>query len=159
MCDEVAYHEAGHAFMAIYVGARVRCVTVDPDNDDGPPRSGDTQVEWPLGNLSQRDFVTKSILVALAGPVAEMLYRGEPYHPGVVDEWTADWVLAWQTAEALFPDESKRMAFLEQTTVQVYRMLDRDDHWAALAALVDNLLAHETLEGEEVADIVASWMR
>jgi len=43
--------------------------------------------------------------------------------------------------------------------VRLYRQLDREDHWAALAAIVDNLLAHETLEGEEVEDIVRQWLR
>ena len=28
MSEISAYHEAGHAFMAIYVGARIRCVTI-----------------------------------------------------------------------------------------------------------------------------------
>ena len=28
-----AYHEAGHAFMALDAGARVRSVTIEPDRD------------------------------------------------------------------------------------------------------------------------------
>jgi ATP-dependent Zn protease len=59
----------------------------------------------------------------------------------------------------LAPAERKRLAYLEQTTAQLYRLLNRDDHWAALAAIVDNLLAHETLEGEEVEDIMRQWLR
>ena len=35
-----AFHEAGHVYAAIFVGAKVRSVTIDPDNDDGPNRSG-----------------------------------------------------------------------------------------------------------------------
>ena len=58
----------------------------------------------------------------------------------------------------MVPAERKRLAYLEQTTGQLYRLLDRDDHWAALAAIVDNLLAHETLEGEEVEDIMRQWL-
>ena len=34
MSEVSAYPEAGHAFIAIYVGARVRSVTIDPDWDD-----------------------------------------------------------------------------------------------------------------------------
>jgi len=58
----------------------------------------------------------------------------------------------------LVPAERKRLAHLEQATAQLYRLLDRDDHWAALGAIVDNLLAHETLEGEEVEDIMRQWL-
>jgi ATP-dependent Zn protease len=159
MSEISAYHEAGHAFMAIYVGARVRRVTIEPDWDDGPERYADIQVEWPLNQLTDRELHEKSVLVALAGPVAEMIHSGEPYHPGFVAEWAADWSLAWEAAAPLLPSERKRPAFLEQMTARLYRLLEKDDHWAALAAIVDNLLAHETLEGEEVEDIVRRWLR
>ena len=48
MSEITAYHEAGHAFIAIYVGARVRSVTIEPDWDDGPERYADIHVEWPI---------------------------------------------------------------------------------------------------------------
>lgn len=159
MSDVSAYHEAGHAFMAIYVGARVRSVTIEPDWDDGPERFADIQVEWPLDQFTDRELHEKSVLVALAGPVAEMLHSGEPFHPGFVAEWAADWKLAWEAAAPMFPLERKRLPYLEQTTARLYRLLDREDLWAALSAIVDNLLAHETLDGEEVEDIVRQWMR
>ena len=47
----------------------------------------------------------------------------------------------------------------QQNTVELYRLLSRDDHWAALATIVDNLVAHETLEGDEVENIVEQWLR
>ena len=98
MSEISAYHEAGHAFIAIYVGARVRSVTIEPDWDDGPERYADIQVEWPLDHFTERELHEKSVLVALAGPVAEMIHSGEPYHPGFVAEWAADWKLAWEAA-------------------------------------------------------------
>ena len=153
-----AYHEAGHAFMAIYVGASVHSVTIDPAWDDGPDRDADICIHWPLDQFTLRELHEKTVRVALAGPVAEMIHRGEPYHPGFVAEWAADWKAAWEAAAPLVPVERKRLAYLEQTTVQLYRLLDHDEHWAALAAIVDNLLAHETLEGEQVEDIVRQWL-
>ena len=157
--DEVsAYHEAGHAFMAIYVGARVRCVTIEPDWDDGPARHADIQVEWPLDRFTARELQERSAQVALAGPVAEMIYSGDPYHPGFVAEWAADWKAAWEASRPLVPHKGKRLAYLEQTTVKLYRLLEKAQHWAALAAIVDNLLVHETLEGEEVEDIFRQWL-
>ena len=145
--------------MAIYVGARVRSLTIEPDWDDGPERYADTQVEWPLDQFTGQELHEKSVLVALAGPVAEMIHSGKPFHPGCVAEWAADWKLAWEAAAMLFPIDRNRLAYLERTTGRLYRLLDREDHWAALAAIVDNLLAHETLEGEEVQDIVRQWLR
>ena len=159
MSEINAYHEAGHAFLAVYVGARVREVTIEPEPDDGPERYADIHVEWPLRRFGPRELREKSILVALAGPVAEMLYTGEPYHPGFVAEWAADWKAAWQEAEALFPDERKRLAYLEQVAAQLYRLLDEEEPWAAVAAIADHLLAHERMNGDEVAEIVQFWLR
>ena len=158
MSEVSAYHEAGHACMAIMVGARVQSVTIAPDWDDGPERYADIRVEWPVNQFTERELHEKAVLVALAGPVAEMLHRGERLHPGLVAEWAVDWKLAWESAAALFPNERKRLTYLEQTAVKLYQLLDRDDHWAAIAAIVDHLLAHETLEGEEVEEIIRQWL-
>ncbi len=158
MSEVSAYHEAGHAWIAISVGARVRSVTIEPDWDDGPERYGDTQVEWPLDQFTAQEFQEKSVWVALAGPVAEMIHTGEPYHPGFVPQWSADWKLAWETAASRFPAERQRLAYLERQTAELYRVLNRDEHWAALAVIVDNLLAHETLEGEQLEDILHPWL-
>jgi ATP-dependent Zn protease len=158
MCETSAYHEAGHALMAIRVGARIRSITIEPDWDDGPARHADTCVVWPLDRFTDRELREKLVHVALAGPAAEMIHSGEPYHPGLVAEWAADWQAAWKAATFLIPIERNRLAYLEETAVQLHRLLSQDDHWAALAAIVDNLLAHETLEGEDVEDIVRQWL-
>lgn len=157
MSELTAYHEAGHALVAVYVGARVRSITLEPDWDDGPERYGDTQIEWRRGQLSERAFRERAVLVALAGPVAEMIHRGEPLHPGQVAEWADDWRQAWEAASLLVPDVQKRLAYLEQATREIYRLLDNEMAWATLAVIVDHLLAHETLEGEMVEEILADW--
>jgi len=157
MSEISAYHEAGHVYLAIRSGARVRSVTIDPDWDDGPQRHGDTQIAWPRKRLSERELQEKIILVALAGPVAEMIYSGDPYHPGLVAEWSADWRQAWSAAEGLHRDEQARMAYLEQISIQLYHLLNQDRHWEAIAMLVDNLLAHETLDAEMISEIIEDW--
>lgn len=153
-----AYHEAGHALLAILVGARVRHVTIEPDKDDGPDRFAEIQVEWPLDLFTGKEIRKKMVLVALAGPVAEMIHTGEPYHPGFQEEWAGDWQAAWDAAETIVPAPQKRVTYLERTTRSIYELLDDDRHWAALAAIVDDLLAHETLEGDHVEEIVRTWL-
>lgn len=156
---ETAYHEAGHAFMATYLGGLVRSVTLEPDRDDGPARFGDVQIVWHSGRMSAKEFQNKLVLVALAGPVAEMIYRGEPLHPGFVSEWADDWRKAWDAAKPILADHQQRLAFLEETVRSLHQLLNRDHHWAAIAALADELLAHETLESEAIREILAVWMR
>lgn len=157
--EETAYHEAGHALAAVLAGAKVHSVTIDPDRDDHPERYGDTQIVWRKGKLGEREYRERSILVALAGPVAEMLYTGDRFHPALVAEWAGDWADAWELASLLQPDERLRTRLLENAAVELYHLLDQEPHWAALAALADALLAHETLDSEEVSEIVAVWLR
>jgi hypothetical protein len=154
MNDEItAYHEAGHVYLALHVGARVLSVTIQPDNDDQAERYGDTQVAWPSQPLSSRERREQGTLVALAGPVAEMIYRQEPFHPGMVAEWQADWQTAWQEAAELVPNERKRIGYLEAATQQLRLMLNEDHHWAAVATIADHLAAHLTLDEEMIAQI------
>lgn len=159
MSEISAYHEAGHAFVAIYVGARVRAVTIEPDRDDGPARYADIQIEWPLDRFTRREFLERSVWVALAGPVAEMIYRGETYHPREVVEWAADWHMAWEAAAPLAPSKQRRLAYLEKAIEQLKALLNQELSWAALAEIADQLLAHDRLEGDEVEDLVRPWLR
>ncbi|GAA4434886.1 cell division protein FtsH [Bremerella cremea] len=159
MDEEVnAYHEAGHALMALMVGARVRYVTLEPEWDDGPDRFAEIRVEWPLDRFTRKQLYEKMVLVALAGPVAEMIHNEEPLHPGFVAEWAGDWEAAWIATGNFLYSNQKRVVYLESTTRTIYDLLGQDHHWAALAAIVDNLIAHETLDGEVVEEIVQAWL-
>ena len=158
MSELVAYHEAGHALAAHLLGGEVRSVTIEPDRDDGPRRDGDTQVVWRRSRMSEKDWARTTVQVCLAGPVAEMLYSGDPYHPGLVAEWAADWQEAWQAAAPLHVDERRRMQYLEDESIRLYHRRKEEPAWSALAAIADNLLAHETLEAEQVEEIVAEWL-
>ena len=158
MSEIDAYHEAGHALWAVCQGARVRLVTLEPEPDDVAPRSAESQVEWPLDGFTRRELAHRQIQVALAGPAAEMLHTGEPYHPGFVAAWSEDWRVAWKIAEVLVADDRERLRFLEFQVAELHRQLGRDDLWAALAAIVDELLAHETVEGTQIEEIVRYWL-
>ncbi|MEY4176504.1 MAG: ATP-dependent zinc metalloprotease FtsH [Planctomycetota bacterium] len=153
-----AYHESGHAVIAVFLGGRVLSVTISPDNDgELAPRFGDTRIAWPK-RLSLRERCERSVLVALAGPVAERIYREEPFHPGMVAEWAEDWRVAWEAAATLASDERKRLRFLEATAVKLDEWLRREAMWAAVAALADELSAHETLDADQVSEVVATWL-
>ncbi|MFO0883859.1 MAG: hypothetical protein U0894_06695 [Pirellulales bacterium] len=85
-------------------------------DEDLAARFGDAQIAWRRGKDDAKTFSGKLILVALAGPVAEMIYQGELLHPGFVGEWSQDWRMAFEAAETHHRDERKRLAFLEQAT-------------------------------------------
>jgi hypothetical protein len=158
MTEELtAFHEAGHAYAAIYLGARVQSVTIDPDNDDGPARTGDTVVLWSRRRFTKREMAEKAACVALAGPVAEMIHSENPFHPALIAEWRQDWETAFETLEHV-SDVQRRLAKLEQITLQLYRDFRQDEHWAAIGAIADALLAHETLDEEMLQEVVEPWL-
>ena len=160
MLELTAYHEAGHAFAAVYVGARVQSVSIEPDPySDGPSRFGETDVAWIHDNFTREELIQNQVMVALAGPVAEMIHSEDPWHPALVAEWAPDWKTAWKVVAPAFPDERKRLAYLEQASIDLHRLLSRDDFWSAIASLVDELLAHEALDGDEVHEVVEQALR
>ena len=87
-----------------------------------------------------------------------MIYRQEPFHPGFVSEWAADWQVAWQAAEGIIENHLGRVKLLERSTLQVREMLSRDEYWALIAVVADHLLAHETLDQEMVEEILGDWI-
>ncbi|MCA9009283.1 MAG: hypothetical protein KDB01_06030 [Planctomycetaceae bacterium] len=158
MDEEItAFHEAGHVYAAIFVGAKVRSVTIDPENDDGPNRTGDTVVIWDRRRFSQQELMEKCAWVALAGPVAEMIHSQKPFHPAGIAEWQQDWETAFECC-AHVRSIQRRFAKLEQITIDLYEAFSQDHHWAAIGAVADNLLAHETLDQEMLEEIVEPWM-
>ena len=151
-----AWHEAGHAFVAVYLGGEIESLSIDPDNDDGPSRFGDTVVRWQANRFSEEALRDNAVLVALAGPVAEMIRTGDPFHPATVAEWSQDWQMALQAASWI-ADRSRRVAFLEASTIKLHQMMSQPNHWAAVGAIVDHLLAYEVMEGETVHEVLTEW--
>jgi hypothetical protein len=152
-----AYHEAGHAVVAVVLGGRVLSLTIAPDRDDGPARYGDTQVLWPKNRDQPLRLPKKLVLTALAGPVAEMIYTGEPLHPGFVPEWANDWQAAFEAAAVFRRDERKRVAWLEQQVRWLHAQIDQH-YWPAVAAVADELSAHDTLDTEQFSAAVEPWL-
>lgn len=157
MDEWTAYHEAGHMLVGDLQGGLIVSATIAPDRDDGPLRYGDVQIAWPQQKWTVSDLARRQALTCLAGPVAEMIYRQEPLHPGFVREWESDWRMAWDCAANFHRDQQLRLRWLEQATAKLHQQLFRDDHWDAVAALADRLLAHEQLESEDVVEILDQW--
>ena len=108
-----------------------------------------------------RDFVAlqTEILAILAGPVAEMVYRDEPRHPAVFGPWKYDWDQAWQAAALIWADEKQRTRGLENLILELRQKIRMDPVWAAIAALADELVAHESLDEERVEEVLSFWFR
>ncbi len=60
----------------------------------------------------------------------------------------------------LLKDEAHQITLLHETLAQLVHLLRKDERiWSAVAALADELLTHETIEAEQVDEVVGFWMR
>ena len=74
----------------------------------------------------------------------------------VVSSWR--WPGAWRVSAAFIGDSQRRTRILEQALIQLREQLNRDPLWPAIAAVADELLAHESLENDQIADILGFWI-
>ncbi|MDA8563530.1 M50 family metallopeptidase [Mariniblastus sp.] len=152
-----AWHEAGHAMMAILQGGYLERVTLEPPFDDGPARYGDTVTRW--SGLNPTELALAEIHVSLAGPVVEMIYTGDRVSIASVPEWAADWQRATLNAAAGSRDAQSADLLLRQSVSAIFDLFDDRNQWAAVSSIADDLLAFETLEHEQVAETIAFWQR
>ena len=73
-------------------------------------------------------------------------------------QWAEDWRSAWEAACELEGNELRRLRMLELETKHLVHQLQDDEIWAAIAELADNLLAHETLDAEQIEEITSQWL-
>lgn len=158
-----AYHEAGHAVVGYFLGGDIEQIQLSGFEEDTLPRRfGECRVRWMAvagskteGQDWQRQ---REILTILAGPVAEMIYRGEAIHPALDGPSQGDWAQAWELGRAILPDPPRRTQFLEQLTATLYQAISQDSWWAAIAAVSDELLAHELLDKQQAEETLAFWV-
>ncbi len=146
-----AYHEAGHCVMAVLCGARACHASVSPEEESF---FGKVDIQWP----GPRPLVDE-LSVMLAGPVAEMIYRSEPLHPGFVPEWSLDWQQAWTLARPRVASDVKCLEMMEQLIAKLHRSMSDDRVWSAIAAVQDLLMAHNDIEHEQIEYEVRAWVR
>lgn len=160
MEDEIekitAYHEAGHAVMAAALGGRIIHVSIEPPEDDGLKRFGESIVSWPPSTDSV--IYEVELKVSLAGPVAELLYRSEQMPIESVPEFAADWQRAVESAVQLKTTRQEQRQLISKAEFWVQDFLNQTCNWAAVGAVADELLAHYTLENEQLQEAISFWI-
>ena len=154
-----AYHEAGHAVIGYALGGSIERIQLGGEAEGSlPGQFGDCLVNWgPVSNVCSWQ-IQREIMTILAGPVAEMIYRGEPLHPAHYPPWQNDWHQAMETCKSSVADPKLRSRLLEEMVRYLHRELSSDSCWAAIAAVADELLAHEYLEQEQLTDALDFWL-
>ena len=157
-----AYHEAGHALVALAEGFRVRRVTILQRGRIGGACESGFSVPRPASLRALRRIVGATAAVALAGSAAqerEARTRGAatagPRRGAASPLFAAgaedDERIANRFARRLHPRTAPRRAYLGRVRVRVERALDDPGAWAAVRRLARALLRARTLSGDEAA--------
>jgi ATP-dependent Zn protease len=133
-----AYHEAGHAVMALLMGRSIQKVSIIPSQN----RLGACTIQ--KGRAKQvQDKLEAEILILLAGMAAEGRKSGRYNVQGAAQDLQAVERLALA-----------RSGNSRQATKLVHKMLDKTQHllankatWAAVKVIADELIEHESISG------------
>lgn len=137
--DTAAYHEAGHAVVAHRLGGEVVACTIEGDDAEF---AGGVTVRW--YDVSAAERTRRSALVALAGPLAEARWRGEPA-PDDDQAWAADRRQV-DAALAALPTTRDRAAALQRWLAEVATAFGDPVVWECVCRVADGLAAHGTLD-------------
>jgi hypothetical protein len=179
---EAAYHEAGHAVMALALGLPVQSVTIEPNLGSA---EGFEDRPYPKAELSrEHDSATwRRLLTTVAGPVAEVMFlRPTPYHEPVHIDWEVECPEVWaddrdvsleccgalyrdSPAEALQEAELASWCLLRARWPEVEELAERLQTEAVVHLVSDDVLEaigdrralHAALA--EVASIAGMWCK
>jgi ATP-dependent Zn protease len=131
-----AYHEAGHAVMALSLGRPVQKVTISPGQMSvGGIRLGACEIDKRRLKAT-KDWLEDDALILLAGMVAEAHFTGEYCHAGAAQDLLA--------VRRLLPSRASNERQLERLQ---RRLLDKTEHQLSdeTHAKAIELIAHELL--------------
>ena len=153
--ETIAYHEAGHAIAAALAGGKIVRVSIEPEEDD---RGGDTQVRWSNNGVNDKEHAFRETRTSLAGQAAVMLFVGDYEHLRIQTEHEIDWQIAMASVKTLTSKSEQQLQFLSREASQLYHYFRLDNVWAAIGDLADQLMTHETVDGEVVQSVVEQWL-
>jgi hypothetical protein len=133
-----AYHEAGHAVIALAEGRTIQEVSILP----GPQRLGHCQVKKGAGR-KLKDSLETDLLILLAGMAAEARLTGRYGLRGAAQ----DLQMAQSLASLRAPNERQGQRLLERTLAKVEHLLADAATWRAVEAVATELLVSQRISG------------
>jgi hypothetical protein len=133
-----AFHEAGHAVLALYLGRPVQRVTIQPN----AMRLGLCEFK-PGKGKAVKDWLETEALLMLGGLVAEARHTGRVCEASAMHDLRAVRALIGGRAHGDRQAERLERRFLDK----VEHILDQPGVWDAVTRIADELLARITISG------------
>lgn len=146
-----AYHEAGHAAAFIFLDLKFKTITIEPDEDTVGKVIGRTLSRVALNSLEyatpfiNKDRVEKSLIISIAGPVAEAKFRGRFDHVKA----SGDYYKINEFLVRIFEDYELSNAYYKYIVLLANRIIERQEIWNYIARLAAVLADKHTLSYEE----------
>ena len=154
MNEITAMHEAGHAVVAVLLGGVVESVTIEvPDQ----LAAGATGVVWQ--ETSARDQCINDMRVALAGPIAEMVFLGEYDHLRIKQEHVVDWEIVSNALKRLTLSDREAEKLVTSVANELYHRIGETEVWAAINDVAERLTLDGTIDGDVVYELTTFWLR
>lgn len=150
-----AYHEAGHAVVAVLLGRSVHKVTIAPGQMFAGVRLGACEIGKGRARAS-RDWLEDEVLILLAGMVAQSQLTGDYCRNGAAQDLAA----VRRLLEQARATNERQLERLEQ------RMIDKCEHLLAdeaackaVESIAVELLKKTTISGRAVRHLVEQAQR
>ena len=141
-----AYHEAGHAVMAMTLGRPIHKVTISPAQlQTGGNRLGACRLQKGQFKAS-KDWLENEVLILFAGMVAESHFTDQYCLPGAAQDLKA--VNRMLANRATSQRQLERLA--SRLLDKAEHLLGDEGHAKAIKLIAQELLQHETISGRAV---------
>jgi ATP-dependent Zn protease len=148
--EATAFHEAGHAVMALALGRPVACVSVLPTRQF----LGTCEFGKAVFRPSE-DWLEREMLIALAGLAAEACYSGDYAWDGAVRDRDYAEDLALRRAG----NERKAARLLRRALSKAEHLLGQEENWRAVERIAAELLRAGEISGRTARHIYEECCR
>jgi ATP-dependent Zn protease len=150
-----AYHEAGHAVMAMFLGRAIQKVTIIPGQSHlGAQRLGACHLQKGKSRGSH-DYLEVEVMIHLAGMVAESQITGRYCQQGAAQDLRFVRRMLQSRNEGEKQIERLEKRLLSKTE---HHLLDIDQ-WRAVEAIAAELIRSETISGRAAKHLYEQALR
>ena len=150
-----AFHEAGHAVMALILDRAISKVTIAPGQSHlGVQRLGACHLQKGRSKNSQ-DFLEDEVMILLAGMVAESQITGQYCHQGAAQDLRFVRRMLASRNEGERQIERLERRLLNKTE---HHLLDKNA-WDAVERIAKELIQHETISGRAAKHLYDQALR